>query len=263
MSLKILAVGDVVGKPGMAILSAYLRDIKKKYSIDFTVVNGENAFESGRGITPYEADSIFSAGADVITLGNHTFDRRDIFNYLDDCQYIVRPANFAPQCPGRGFVVYDTKFGPIRIINLIGRCDMAFGPDNPFFAVDRILKSDYIKYTLVDFHASATSEKIAMGYYLDGRVSAVWGTHTHVQTSDDTVNPNGTGYITDLGMTGAVHSVIGVRPEQSISMFLGNPGIRFQPAPGKKKIECVVFELDEKSGKCITTRAIRITDGKG
>jgi metallophosphoesterase (TIGR00282 family) len=258
MTVNILAVGDVAGNPGLDILSKKLRPLKKLKDVSFTVVNGENA--SLVGITPSQAEEIFDAGADVITLGNHVWDRPEIINYLDDNRHILRPANYAPQTPGRGFLVFETEFGPVRVINLIGRCDMLFGSENPFFEVDKILKSTDAAVTLVDFHASATSEKRAMAFYLDGRVSALWGTHTHVQTSDAEVLKKGTGYITDLGMTGAVESVIGVRPEQSISLFLGNPPTRFAPAGGEAKIECAIFEVDTETGRCLSVEALRIIE---
>lgn len=258
MNINILAVGDVVGSAGLEILSKKLPAVKKLKGIAFAVVNGENA--SGTGITPRQAEEIFGAGADVITLGNHTFSRPDIIHYLDDCPYILRPANFAPQNPGRGYGVFETAFGDVCVINLIGRCGMNFGTENPFFAADKIAKETKAKITLVDIHAEATSEKLAMAYYLDGRVSAVWGTHTHVQTSDADVFENGTGYITDLGMTGPKRSVIGVRAEQSVSMFLGNPPQRYEAASGEAKMECAIFEINAETGRCISAEALRITE---
>jgi len=258
LSINILAVGDVAGKCGLDILSRRLRSIIRLENIRFTVVNGENA--AGLGITPQQARDILSAGADVITLGNHTWGRQEICETLDDNPYILRPANFAPQVPGRGYGIYETGAGEIAVINLIGRCGMDFGPDNPFFEADRLLKSCRAKIILVDFHAEATSEKLALGNYLDGRVSAVWGTHTHVQTSDGAVLPCGTGYITDLGMTGPVNSVIGVKTEISVSMFLGNPPKRFEAADGEGKLECAVFEIDENTGRCLGVKTLRVTD---
>ena len=257
MSIRILAVGDVVSKSGIGFLSKNLRSLIKFKKIDFTVVNGENAAQLG--ITPGQADEILACGADVITLGNHSFHKKEILNYLDDSSYILRPANLAPQVAGRGWGVYEAHFGSVCVINLLGRCNMDFGPDNPFLAVDKILKQVDCRIILVDMHAEATSEKLAMGYHLDGRVSAVRGTHTHVQTSDAGVLPRGTGYITDLGMTGPSVSVLGVRPEQSVSMFLGNPHYRFEAAPGPCKMECAIFEIEKASGLCLSAEALRIT----
>ena len=258
MSVKILAVGDVAGSPGMALLAKKLRQVIRQYQVAFTVVNGENA--SVFGMSPSNADSLFEYGAAALTLGNHTWDRKELVHYLDDARYVLRPANYAPQNPGRGWGIFDTSFGDVCVMNLIGRCHMDFGPDNPFFEADRILKQARAKVTLVDFHAEATSEKQAMGFYLDGRVSAVWGTHTHVQTSDGRVLPGGTGYITDLGMTGPVNSVIGIKPEQSISKFLNNPPQRYEAAAGPSVIEGAVFEIDPETGKCLGGNAIRITE---
>mgnify|MGYP000879617668 CR=1 FL=1 len=191
MEFRVLAVGDVVGAPGLRFLQQKLRGIRRLYGVDFCVVNGENA--NVVGITPQQADAIFDAGADVITLGNHTWNRREILPYLDECGYILRPANFLPSLPGRGWGIFETKAGPVAVVNLIGRCSMDFGPDNPFRVIDKILRDIGDIPVLIDFHAEATSEKLAMGYYLDGKISALWGTHTHVPTADEQVLPNGTG----------------------------------------------------------------------
>ena len=256
MNVNILAVGDIAGNTGLSFLSEKLRGVKRFYDAAFTVVNGENA--SGTGITREQAEVILAAGADVITLGNHTWDKRDIIPFLDDSKYILRPGNFAPQTPGRGWGVFYASFGNVCVINLVGRGDLPYNTDNPFFEADRILKENSEKVVLVDFHAEMTSEKQAMGYYLDGRVSAVWGTHTHVQTSDCRVLKAGTGFITDLGMTGAQDSIIGMKPEQPISRFLGNPPGRFEGADGPAKLEGAVFEIDTETGKCLSVEAIRI-----
>lgn len=258
MIVNILAVGDVVGNSGLSLLTRKLGSIKKLKNIAFTVVNGENA--ALLGITPAQAEEIYAAGADAITLGNHSYNNKGILDFLDEKPYILRPANFAPQCPGRGFGTYKASFGEVLVINLIGRCEMDFGPDNPFLEVERILSRNSQRIILVDIHASATSEKLAMGYFLDGRVSAVWGTHTHVQTSDAMVFPKGTGYITDLGMCGPAVSVLGIKPEQSISMFMGNPRQRYEAAPGMSKIECAIFEVDTDTGLCLSVEALRITE---
>jgi len=257
MTKNVLAIGDITGQVGVDFLSDKLRGIKKWGDIAFTVVNGENA--AGLGVTASQAQAIFAAGADVITLGNHTWGKPDIKRYLDDCQFILRPSNFAPQVPGRGWGVFSASFGSVCVINLVGRVTMPDGSENPFFEVDRILKQVDTNIILVDFHAEATSEKNAMAYYLDGRVSAVWGTHTHVQTSDCRVFAGGTGYITDLGMTGACESIIGMKVDQPISRFLGNPPGRFEPATGPAKIEGAIFGIDTETGKCVNAEAIRIT----
>ena len=253
MEMNILAVGDVVGNAGLSFLEKNLRRIQRQLAIDFTVVNGENA--AMNGLFPNQAEAILNAGADVITLGNHTFGKEALTHYLDDCPYILRPANLAPQCPGRGYAVYETARGSVCVISLIGRCGMNFGPDNPFLEVDRILKRTETPLVILDFHAEATSEKGAMGWYLDGRISALWGTHTHVQTADAQVLPHGTGFVTDLGMTGPRDSVLGIDPRQSISLFLGNPPQRYAEAPGPCKLECARFTVDPASGRCRSAEA--------
>lgn len=256
MTVKILAIGDVCGTVGLDFLHQKLKNFKAERGIDFCVVNGENA--NVVGVTPKQCDSILRAGADAITLGNHTWTRWELQPYLDESVRVIRPANFAPQCPGRGDAVIQTEFGKVWIINLIGRYGLDANTDNPFVVIDEILREPAADIILVDFHAEATSEKIAMGYYLDGRVSAVWGTHTHVQTSDACVLPGGTGYITDLGMTGPIHSVIGITPDQSIGKFLGDPPRRYEPAAGPAKIEGAIFEINADDGRCISVESVRL-----
>lgn len=258
MELRILAVGDVVGTSGLLYLTKKLRGLLRLYAADFCVVNGENA--SGVGITPQQADTILDAGADVITLGNHTWNRRDICPYLDDNRRILRPANLLPSLPGRGWDVFQTGGGPVAVVNLIGRCQMDFSPDNPFLIAEKIVKEAGNIPILVDFHAEATSEKLAMGYHLDGKVSALWGTHTHVPTADDMILPNGTGYQTDLGMVGPIRSVIGVRPEQSIAMFRGELTSRFEVAPGECKLCATLFTVDTVTRRCTKTERVMLLD---
>ena len=258
MDFKVLAVGDVVGNPGLDRVRRSLRYLKRKTGADFVVVNGENA--AVVGITPGQAEDILDAGADVITLGNHSFNKREIVPYLDDCPQILRPANYAPQAPGKGWAVFDTKAGPVAVIDLIGRCDMDFGPDNPFLMIEKILKEAEAKIVLVEIHAEATSEKLAMGYLLDGRVSAVWGTHTHVPTADAMILPKGTGYVTDLGMTGPKYSVLGIRPELSIAKFRGDLTERYKWAEGPTKMEAVLFTIDAGTGKCRSVERVDLYD---
>lgn len=255
--MRILAVGDVCGEPGLKYLSTVLKKFKEENSIDFCVVNGENA--NVVGVTPRQADEIFRAGADVITLGNHTWTRTELQPYLNERRKILRPANFGPQCPGRGIHTYSTRFGDVCVLNLIGRFSLDTNTDNPFVIADGYMHEIREKIILVDFHAEATSEKRAMGYMLDGKASAVWGTHTHVQTSDAGVLPKGTGYITDLGMTGAVNSVLGIDPEQSIGKFLGDPPTRYNAAAGPCKLEGCIFDVDPENGRCTNAEGIRIT----
>ena len=256
MSVNILAIGDICGDPGLNFLERRLKGIRSDYNIDFVVVNGENA--NVVGITPRQADAIFRAGADVITLGNHTWTRTELQPYLDERRRILRPANFGPQCPGRGIEVFRTNFGDVCVLNLLGRFTLDGNTDNPFVIADGFMEEIREKIILVDFHAEGSSEKRAMGYLLDGRASAVWGTHTHVQTSDAEVLPKGTGYITDLGMTGPVHSVLGIDPEQSIGKFLGDPPRRYESASGPCKLEGCIFEIDPETGRCLRAEGIRI-----
>ena len=248
MDFKVLAVGDVVGNPGLDRVRRRLRQLKRNTGADFTVVNGENA--AVVGLLPHQAEDILDAGADVITMGNHTWGKREIVDYMEDCPRILRPANYAPQVPGRGWQVFDTKAGPVAVIDLIGRCNMDYGPDNPFLMIDKILKEIDTKLIFVEIHAEATSEKLAMGYLLDGRVSAVWGTHTHVPTADARVLPKGTGYVTDLGMTGPRDSILGIRPDLSIAKFRGDLTERYRWADGPTKMEAVLFTIDSATGLC-------------
>lgn len=248
MDMRVLCVGDVVGAPGMEKVRRSLRYLKQKTQADFVIVCGENA--NVVGMTPDQGRDILDAGADVITMGNHTFARREIVPYLEDEPRVLRPANYAPQAPGRGWGIYETKFGDVAVIDLIGRCNMDYGPDNPFLEIERILKKINTKLIFVEIHAEATSEKLAMGYLLDGRVSAVWGTHTHVPTADTQVLTGGTGYVTDLGMTGPAHSVLGIRPELSIAKFRGDLTERYRWADGPTKLEAVLFTVDTATGLC-------------
>ena len=258
MELKVLAVGDVVGKPGMDRICHSLRYLKRHTNADFVVVNGENA--AVVGMTPQQAEDIFDAGADVITMGNHTFSKREIAQYMDDNRRVLRPANYAPQAPGYGWGIFDTAKGSVAVIDLQGRCNMDYGPDNPFLAVEKILKEIDTKLILVEIHAEATSEKLAMGYMLDGKVSAVWGTHTHVPTADTQILPRGTGYVTDLGMTGPKHSVLGIQPHLSIAKFRGDLPERYRWAEGDTKLEAVLFTVDTQTGLCRCVERVDIYD---
>ncbi len=255
MTLNILAVGDVVSEGGLDYLERSLRRIRRERNIHFTVVNGENA--SGVGVTAEQARRMLDAGADVITLGNHTWGKIRITDMLDASPYLLRPANFSKRVPGRGWGVYDGPQGlRIGVVNLIGRVSMDPNPDNPFTVADQVLAEMKADVILVDFHAEATSEKLAMGWYLDGRASAVWGTHTHVPTADGQILPKGTGYITDLGMTGPARSILGIRPELSINKFLGGLPRRYEAAEGPCKLEAAVFTVDTKEKRCLAVRQL-------
>lgn len=258
MEIKILAVGDVVGSAGLRFLEKKLRPLKKEQGADFCIVNGENA--SMTGITPGQAEEIFAAGADVITLGNHVFNRREIVPYLEDSDYVLRPENLSPQLPGSGFRRYETSKGPVALLNLVGRCNMDFAPQNPFLLAEKLLKEVTDPVILVEIHAEASSEKLAMAYMLDGKVSAVYGTHTHVATADEEILPGGTAHITDVGMTGPAHSVLGIRPEQSIALFRGDLTSRYEQAPGPCRLDAVLFTVDTMSGKALDVRRVRISE---
>ena len=256
MLYHILAIGDVVGEPGLRPLEKVLPPLRKLKGAAFTVVNGENA--SGVGLTREQAQRIRDAGADAVTLGNHSFGRPQIGSFLDDVPWLLRPANYSGRAPGHGCEIFDLGAVRIRVMNLIGRCGLAWGADNPFTTADRLLEQGEADFTLVDFHAEATSEKLALGYYLDGRVSALWGTHTHVPTADNRVYPKGTGYLTDLGMTGAVESVLGIEPWQSVESFLGGLPGRYRQPEGPCKMEGAVFTLDSATGLCTAVERLDI-----
>lgn len=254
--MKILAVGDVCGEPGLEFLNKRLKAFREENGIDFCVVNGENA--NVVGVRPNQVDAILKAGADVVTLGNHTWTRTELKPYLEERRRILRPANYGPQCPGKGINTYRTPFGEICVLNLLGRFTLDNNTDNPFVIAEGYFQEIREKIVLVDFHAEGTSEKRAMGYLLDGKATAVWGTHTHVQTSDACVLPNGTGYITDLGMTGPVNSVLGIDVEQSIGKFLGDPPTRYNSAGGPCAMEGCIFEADPETGRCSSATAVRL-----
>lgn len=257
MHFKVLAVGDITGESGVAFLRRHLGRLKQEKGIDFAVVNAENA--AGNGLLPAQAEDIFAAGADVITLGNHTFGKMQIAHFLEGNPYILRPANYTGRAPGKGWGVYDCGRVQVGVLNLIGRCGLDFNAENPFTTADRVLKNaDKPTFVLVDLHAQATSEKLAMSYYLDGRVSALWGTHTHVPTADEHVCPKGTGYITDLGMTGPRESVLGIRPEQSVEFFLGGLPGRYRTAEGACKLQGAIFTLDSGTGLCVGVERIEV-----
>jgi len=259
--MKVLMVGDVVGTSGLDFLRRKLPELKRTYNVDVCIVNGENSAD-GNGITAVSAEHIFTSGADVITTGNHAFRRREAYSYFDDTSYLLRPLNYKSSVPGHGFCVLDMGRCQVGVINLMGT--MFMDPlDNPFYCVDSVLADDLLSrcsVILVDFHAETTSEKKALGFYLDGRVSAVVGTHTHVQTSDETVLESGTGYITDLGMTGPLDSVLGVVPDIVISKFKDNMPARFDWKQGKCELGACLFDIDSKTGKCLSATRILVKE---
>ena len=252
MLLHVLAVGDVVGEGGQDILFRRLPGLKEETGAHFTVVNGENA--SGVGITPAQARHILEAGADVITLGNHTWNRIQIGAYLEKEERILRPANYAGRVPGRGAGVYSCQGLRIGVFNLMGRVDLNANLDSPFKTANYLLNRTLCDLVLVDFHAEATSEKGAMGWHLDGRAAAVWGTHTHVPTADCQILPLGTGFVTDLGMTGPRRSVLGIKPENSLNLFLGGLPRRYEEAEGNCKLNACLFTIDTEKKQCVSVR---------
>ncbi len=256
--MRILCIGDVVGSIGCQFLRSKLHAVKKIKGIDFVICNGENSAD-GNGITPVSAKYLFDSGVDALTLGNHAFRRREIYEYLDESVFMVRPANFPEKTtPGRGIINVDTGRRIISIINIMGNSYMDNTLNCAFECADKMIKKAESNIIIVDFHAEASGEKRAMGYYLDGRVSAVFGTHTHVQTSDAQVLPKGTGYITDVGMTGTIHSALGVKSEIIINKLKTKMPARFDLASGDCKMECAIFDIDDKTGKCVEAQSLRI-----
>ena len=256
--MRILCIGDVVGSVGCRFLRSKLPALKKVKGIDLVICNGENASD-GNGITPTTAKYLFDSGVDAITLGNHAFRRKEFYDYLDESPFVARPANFPDgTTPGSGIINLDTGRRIVSIINIMGNMYTESGLACAFETADKMLSCAEGKIIIVDFHAEATSEKRAMGYYLDGKVSAVFGTHTHVQTSDAQVLPGGTGYITDVGMTGTVHSVLGVKTEIIINKFKTKMPARFDLADGDCKLECVLFDIDDSTGTCKSAESMRV-----
>lgn len=259
--MRLLAVGDVCGVLGCEEIRKRLPDIKKKNNIDAVIINGENSAE-GNGITPYSADFLFSCGADVITGGNHSLRRKEVFNLLDSNPFLLRPHNLPDAEYGKGYAVVDYGSFQMAVINLSGIIYLEkMNAQNPFLIADELInkaKADGVNIIAVDFHAEATSEKRALGFYLDGRVSVFFGTHTHIQTADEQILPKGTGYITDLGMTGPKNSVLGVKSEIIINRLKDNDFSKFEAADGECILNACIFEIDNRSGKSLSVERIYI-----
>jgi metallophosphoesterase (TIGR00282 family) len=256
--LKILFVGDVVGRTGRHALSCRLHRLIDEHRIDLVIVNGENA-AAGFGLTGKIAGELFELGIDVITSGNHIWDKREIYEHLDREERLLRPANYPPGLPGRGAGLFETSSGiKVGVINLEGRVFMN-NLDCPFRTADQLIRElrRHTPIILVDFHGEATSEKMAMGYYLDGQVSAVIGTHTHVQTADERILPGGTAYITDAGMTGSRDAVIGIRKELAIEKFLTQLPVRFEVAKKDSWLCGVLVEVDRETGRAVEVQRIQ------
>ena len=255
--MRILAVGDVVGADAVIFLRKELRKKTNALGIDLTIVNGENAADI-KGISRDDVSALFDAGADVITTGNHAFGQRDCYSALDDEKRLLRPDNFPGGAPGHGSVIINAAGARVLVMNLQGNVSMKVALASPFAAADAILRRESGKYdvAVLDFHAEATSEKQAMGRYLDGRVDAIFGTHTHVATADERVLPKGSGYITDVGMTGVEDSILGAAAEPVLSQFLTAMPARFYAARGKVRANAVLFDIEKGKG-CV--RVERIT----
>ena len=257
--MNLLAFGDVCGESGLRIACEKIRTLKKYYGADVCVINGENA--DVLGLRPEQARRLFEAGADVVTLGNHVWKRPQIISELKENQYLIRPQNLAGQTPGEGFARLQLGSGRwLTVVCLVGRLSCEWNADNPLRALEALVREYKDDIFAVDFHAEATSEKAALAHYFDGYAAAVFGTHTHVQTSDERVLPGGTGFITDLGMTGPRHSVLGVKVEQSIATFLGDVPMRYESPNTEAVMEGAVFTIDEGSGKCTGVERIRVEE---
>lgn len=254
--MKIMMIGDVVSQIGCDYLRSKLPNFKRENKIDIVIANGENS-AIGNGILPASANFLLDSGVDVITTGNHVFKRHEIQDYLEEAENVLRPVNFPHNVSGRGYYIYQSGSLSLCVINMMGTSYLE-PLDCPFQTIDKILKTVDTKCILIDFHAEATGEKKALAYYVDGRVSAVVGTHTHVQTADAQILPNGTGFITDVGMTGPINSVLGVCPENVINRLKTHMPTRFEVAQGECKMDCVVIELCNKSGKCESISSLRI-----
>ena len=256
--MNILAIGDIVGEIGVKKIVKELPKLKEKYNIDFCIINGENS-AGGMGITKKIFDSLINAGADVITMGNHTWGKKDIFSFIDD-KRIVRPANYTKGLPGNDYSIVNKNNKRIAVINLIGRTSMGILSENPFIVANDIYNKlkNQVDIFVLDFHAEATAEKIAMGYYMDGKYTIVYGTHTHVQTADEQILEKGTAYITDVGMTGPKKSVIGMDVDVSFKRFVTSLPERYKLADSEAMINGCVFKINDETNR--TEEIIRINN---
>ncbi|MHC4064047.1 MAG: TIGR00282 family metallophosphoesterase [Planctomycetota bacterium] len=260
MLLKILCIGDVVGSPGRSILAGALPRLTAEHGVGCNVVNVENT-ASGSGITPNLYEKLVQSGVQLMTMGDHAFRRRDIIAVLERSDHIVRPANLSPQAPGREFTIYQTASGhSVAVVSLLGRLFMRVQSDCPFRTIDRVLTAipDDVRVIVVDIHAEATSEKVAMGWHLDGRVSVVFGTHTHIPTADERILPQGTAYITDLGMTGPYDSVLGRSKEKVLGALLSSVPRPFDVASGDVRLCGILVEVDTATGRAKSVSRVRV-----
>lgn len=256
--MKILAVGDLVGESGVKRLKEVLPNFRKENNIDFVIVNAENS-AGGMGITTKIFNDLKALNVNVITMGNHTWGKKDIFTFIDD-EKLLRPANYSRGVVGKGYNIYECKNKKICVINLIGRTEMGVQSDNPFIKADDIIKEvkEKVDYIIVDFHAEASAEKIAMKYYLDGRITALYGTHTHVQTADEEITAKGTAFISDIGMTGPINSVIGMDVEASVKRFVTSLPERYKLAEGKCMFNGCIIEINDETCRATSIKRIYI-----
>ena len=259
--MKILLVGDIVGRPGREMVRKGLRGLVERHGVDLVIANAENS-AAGFGVTKDIGDTLLEYGVHVMTSGNHIWDKKEVLDYIRSEPRLLRPANYPAGLPGKGSYVAQTPDGrAVGVINAMGRVFMT-PIDDPFQVVLREVEAirNRAKVIIVDFHAEATSEKVAMGWHLDGKVTAVVGTHTHVQTADDRILPNGTAYLTDVGMTGPHDSIIGMEVEPSLSRFLTGMSVKFEPASGNPRLNAVVIDADEKTGRATSIMRISHSD---
>ncbi len=255
--MRLLFLGDVVGKGGCDFLMKQLPNFKRKSNIDVCIANGENSAQ-GNGVTPNSIEMLLNSGVDFITLGNHTYKRPEIMDYLESDVPVIRPYNYPAGAPGQGVGIIDKGRYRVAVINMLGTV-YSEPLGNPFSAIDKALgEVDGCKVIIVDFHAEATAEKRAMGFYLDGKATAILGTHTHVQTADEQLLPKGTAYITDVGMCGPIQSVLGIEPELTIRKFKTNLPVRFENAKGDYAMDGVVIDIDEKTGKALNMERVSV-----
>jgi len=259
MPVKLLFIGDIIGKPGRQVISRELHRLVDRYMVDLVIANGENA-AGGFGITEDTANELYKCGIDVLTSGNHIWDKKDSLSFINRAEKLLRPANYPDGTPGRGSALFTTAGGAkVAVLNLEGRVFMN-NLECPFRTADREISELYTETPIifVDFHAEATSEKASLGWYLDGRVSALIGTHTHIQTADERILPGGTAYLTDAGMTGGFDSVIGVKKEEAITKFLSQLPVKFDVAKNNLRLNGVVVVVDEQTGKALSIERINI-----
>ncbi len=259
--MKIVFIGDIVGECGKKMALKTLRKLRQEEKIDMVIANGENIAERN-GITRALFEELSFAGVDVVTMGNHTWDAREILQFIDETDRLIRPVNYPEGTPGRGYTIFDTGRAQVAVVNILGNVNISTLP-SPFAVIDQVLadiKAQGARHIIIDLHAEATSEKIAFGYYMDGQVSAVIGTHTHVQTADEKILEYGTAYISDAGMTGPYTSVLGVRKEISVQRFVTQLPVRFEQATGRAQFNGVLLTLDDQTGLATAIRRLNVVE---